>query len=347
MLLSDLGQHHNLEDIPSFCQPLFLFHIRRKIDFSNFLENNLYISPNYFNITTLEDIYTPIDRCILDNVSFRNLDKTNLINLRQKINALLVMLIRQKLQSIRWNNYAELFAKYLVNIKRANPIESDPVSILSLNWDIIIDNALNKELSSREGVVDYCCYITPYHANEDIIPGLLARGREMFNLKLLKLHGSMNWLQCQRCQRLFITFNEKIAVEEFISKPKCRLCENNFSNKKTQDGGALLVSQLIMPTFLKDLNNVQLKLIWQNACVELSEATKIVFMGYSFPAADFELRQLLARSVRHTAEIEVILKDPPMDPNKDCPESRYRAFFGKRKVQIIYGGVEDYINKLI
>jgi len=29
MLLSDLGQHHNLEDIPSFCQPLFLFHIRR------------------------------------------------------------------------------------------------------------------------------------------------------------------------------------------------------------------------------------------------------------------------------------------------------------------------------
>jgi NAD-dependent SIR2 family protein deacetylase len=209
-----------------------------------------------------------------------------------------------------------------------------------------MDNALNSEIEDFEGVLDYCCYMTPFKSDENIRPALLARGKGLFNVKLLKLHGSMNWLQCQRCQRLFVTFSEKIAVEEYLSEPKCRLCEKNFANHVTHDGGALLISQLIMPTFLKDLNNVQIKLIWQNACVELSEATKIIFMGYSFPSADFELRQLLARSVRHNAEIEVILKNQPSDVNKDCPELRYRSFLGKRKLKVIYGGVEDYINKI-
>jgi len=61
-----------------------------------------------------------------------------------------------------------------------------------------------------------------------------------------------------------------------------------------------------MPTFLKNLTNTQYKLIWQNAAIELSEATKIVFIGYSLPAADFEMKQILSRMVRDTAEIEVV-----------------------------------------
>ncbi len=315
-----------------------------RTEFSNYLENVLYISPDKFSIATLEDIYTPIDRCIIDNISFRNLSKKDLLEFRQKINALLIILIRYKLRDIPNDNYAQKFSKYLVDIKRGKSIDSDPFSLLSLNWDIIMDNALNNEITNSEGVVDYCCHITPYKSGENIMPGLLARGKGLFNVKLLKLHGSMNWLQCQRCQRLFITFDEKIAVEEYLTEPECRLCKRNFSNNSsTQDGSALLTSQLIMPTFLKDLNNVQLKLIWHNAGIELAEASKIVFIGYSFPAADFELRQLLSRSVRHKAKIEVVLRKKSPDIDKDCPELRYRTFFGKREVKIIYGGVENYI----
>jgi hypothetical protein len=105
-----------------------------------------------------------------------------------------------------------------------------------------------------------------------------------------------------------------------------------------------------MPTLLKDLNNFQLKLIWQNAGIELSEASKIFFMGYSFPMADFELRQLLARNVRHHSTIEVVLSlaDKPTESNYfTSAENRYRTFFGKREVHIHYQGVKKYIDTLV
>ncbi|HEY5499339.1 MAG TPA: hypothetical protein VIK20_03020, partial [Bacteroidales bacterium] len=126
-------------------------------------------------------------------------------------------------------------------------------------------------------------------------------------------------------------------------------CEKNFHNVHTSDGGGFLSSQLVMPTFLKDLSNVQLKLIWQNAGIELSEASIIIFMGYSFPMADFELRQLLARTVRHDAQIEVVLSSHDIPNNQNdlnSPEFRYRSFFGKRKINFNYDGVEQYIDSL-
>ncbi|MCH7826776.1 MAG: hypothetical protein IIC75_02195 [Bacteroidetes bacterium] len=314
--------------------------------FRNFLDQTLFISSADFHKISLEDIYTPIDRCILDNVSFRNLQRTELLDLRQKINALIVILIKQRLKDISEDNYVQRLADFLV-LKRKRKVRSDPFSILSLNWDIIIDNALKTAINSNEGVVDYCCYITPYNTYENLMPGLLALGKGMYNVKLLKMHGSMNWLQCQRCQRLYITFYQKIAAEEYLTRPKCRLCQKNFSTSATEDGGPYLLSQLIMPTFLKDLNNIQIKLIWQNAGIELSEATKVIFMGYSFPSADFEIRQLLSRTVRHNANIIVVLKDRPSDDDINSPEYRYKSFFGKRNINFKYNGVENYIDELI
>ena len=64
-----------------------------------------------------------------------------------------------------------------------------------------------------------------------------------------------------------------------------------------------------MPTFLKDLSNFQVKLIWQNAGVELMEARRLVFVGYSLPSADFEFRQLLSGMVHKDTKIEVFLWD--------------------------------------
>lgn len=335
----DLTLHDNLPNI---------FYLYRD-EIAVFLEETFYISPIQFENVSLEDIYTPIDRCIIDNISFRNISKSQLLIIRQKINALIIMMFRHKLESTASNNYVINFANHLVEIKKRQNPKNDQFAIISLNWDILMDDALYGLIDPTKGVVDYCCHITPYYKNERLEPGLLAKGKGKYNIKLLKLHGSFNWLQCTRCQRLFVTFNRKIAAHEFLSSPVCRLCNKNFSQEISNDNRPLLVSQLIMPTFLKDLNNVQLKLMWQNAGIEISEANKIVFMGYSFPAADFELRQLLARSVRHNAKIEFVLRqeDIPVDENVDSPEKRFRNFFGKRKVVPYYEGVEEYINKLI
>lgn len=325
--------------------------IKNRNSFKRFLQDVLFIARDKFKTVSLEDLYTPIDRCILDNISFRNISPKNLMNLRYKINALIVIMMKHKLDDLDLaHTHIGKFARHIVE-QRKQDIFADPAAVLSTNWDISIDNALRDTISPDEGMIDYCCNVTPFDREEKIEPGLWALGTGKYNMKLLKLHGSMNWLHCKRCQRLFVTFFNKIAVQEYVSKPVCWACEENYRNELSSDGGSYLTNQLIMPTFLKDLNNVQLKLIWQNAGIELSEASRIVFMGYSLPMADFELRQLLARTVRHTAEIDVVLH-PSDKPSKNAdyefyPEYRYKSFFGKRPVNFYYEGVEEYVNEMV
>ena len=110
-------------------------------------------------------------------------------------------------------------------------------------------------------------------------------------MKLLKLHGSTNWLQCPNCQRLYVKFGNKQDILEVAGATSCRHCKRCGNDNR-------LRGSLVMPTFLKDLSNFQLKLVWQNAGVEIMEAERLVFIGYSLPHADFEFRQLLSRMVR-------------------------------------------------
>ena len=79
------------------------------------------------------------------------------------------------------------------------------------------------------------------------------------------------------------------------------------------------------------------------------EAERIIFIGYSFPHADFEFRQLLSRVVRKDAKIGVILfhdGTPDRKAHYDEVCSRYRQFFGTRTVTTSGCGVAEYVNQL-
>ena len=65
--------------------------------------------------------------------------------------------------------------------------------------------------------------------------------------------------------------------------------------------------------------------------LDLMEAEKVVFVGYSFPVADFELRYLLKRGISPKAKIEVVLKN-----NDEDIFGRYQQFFGSN-LRIIVG----------
>ena len=192
---------------------------------------------------------------------------------------------------------------------RMTDIHHDPISIISTNWDILLDNSIKREIEkdNHNGVVDYCCYISSLHDDDTIKPGLWALGKGKYNVKLLKIHGSMNWLNCPKCQRLYVAFYDKIAEYGIYKNKYCGHCSKNFKENKTVS--TALRSNLIMPTFLKDLSNFQIKLIWQNAGIELSESNKVVFIGYSLPQADYELRQLLSRMIPHECNIEIVMRD--------------------------------------
>jgi NAD-dependent SIR2 family protein deacetylase len=318
----------------------------KKIEkFRSFLKTTLNIPENYQKTIPLEDIFTPLDSCIANNISFRNV----CVEFLKKSRHLVFELIGLTLQHIlRDSNkaYIDIFSKYLVQeSKKRLQTKQDLISIISTNWDILLDNSIYNEIRNQQGlgVVDYCCYISSYDKHDKTVkPGLEILGKGGFNTKLLKLHGSLNWLQCPKCQRIYVKFNQKIAMNPFdgINKPRCRHCDENFY----KTGAHNLQANLIMPTFLKDLSNPQYKIIWQNAGIELSEAKKIVFIGYSLPQADFEMRQLLSRMVDSRTEIEVVDYQNEHYPeifNNLC--KNYEQFFG-RAIKSYNLGTSNYID---
>lgn len=320
--------------------------------FRNFLSNILSIPERLHAKIPLEDVFTPLDRCLTDNISFRDISIQEVKNIRQIVYYLIGKTLEFLLRtSGSKKNYIDLFAKKIVQDcsirKGGNYRNIDPISIISTNWDILLDVSLSDAINypsypHGEAVVDYCCHISSYlKHDESVKPGLEILGKGGFNIKYLKLHGSLNWLQCPRCLRNYVDMRDKIATRQYDLKERCRHCDGHFGDNNSH----ILVSNLVMPTFLKDFSNPQYKLIWQNAGIELSEAKKIVFIGYSLPQADFEMRQLLSRMVRNDAEIEVVTGGSgPGDTNVIETTERYEVFFGERLIKPIYWrGAQQYI----
>ncbi len=310
---------------------------------------------------TLEDVYTPIDRCLADGIGLRGASVSDLQEVRESLGFLVSYVIRKKFgnSNLSKSKYVNIFAKHLVKLasvraEHARDVDDaaaakayDPLAIISLNWDILLDNALNDALREHDGnmsgdyepfgVVDYCCYISSLESSDKRIrTGLWSLGCRGYNVKLLKIHGSMNWLQCSNCQQLFVGFNEKLIIPNFSNPKICRHCEK-------QGNSSALRGALVMPTFLKDLSNFQVKLVWQNAAIELMEARRLVFIGYSLPHADFEFRQVLSRMVHKDAKIDVVLWGGSANYEAEC--ERYKSFFSRHRLKFFPEGAEAYMNK--
>jgi hypothetical protein len=314
--------------------------------FRTFLKDSLYIPESEFDKVPLEDIFTPLDKCLNDNISFRNIGVKEVTEIRELIYFLIGKTLQEKLRYSS-KDYIDTFARHLVREckKRSdnNYRDIDTVSVISTNWDILLDNSIKSIIDREErpmGVVDYCSRISSFNKyDESVKPGLEVLAKGGYNVKLIKLHGSLNWLTCPRCSRIYVAFNDKIAINQYTDKKRCRHCTNNFGSHKSH----ILHSNMIMPTFLKNLDSTQYKVLWRAAETEIAEADRLVFIGYSLPNADFEMRQLLSRMTRSNAKIEVV--DYGKQQSKSIKElkRKYKIFFGSRESKFFFEGAKHYI----
>lgn len=340
--------------------------VKARKEFISFIDNTLEIEEDLRDQIALEDVFTPIDRALSSGKSFKKFDIKELADLRQQFHLLMGAAIKYGVDfQNKDRNYIEIFARYIDSIakRRVDNIGNDSIAIITTNWDLLLDNELNRlvrmfsvvESQSEHpklAVVDYCCYISSLDKDDHFIkPGLLALGRNGYNIKYLKLHGSMNWLHCPNCQRMYVKFDEKTMLMSSVNH--CGHCRKNYKISST-DNAIKLKSNLLLPTFAKDYSNIQIQLIWQNAGIELSEASKVVFIGYSLPQADFEIRQLLSRCIPNHTEVEVVCYPykngiEKNEVEKEEERNWYKAFFGKRikgDESVIFKTVPEYISLL-
>jgi NAD-dependent SIR2 family protein deacetylase len=322
-------------------------------EFKKFFKLSLGKSITDYNV---EDIFTIFDISQIQKEGFRSFTYQEI----QQASHCLLSSIRQYLIYVvddsfryklgKYSCYADLATKLLD--KRHNYGNKDKMSIISLNWDNYFDKMLAYRISSRHAYyqnahdknmsLDYCTYDYSLANNKSTIPSILKKASGYTNLKILKPHGSTNWGYCSNCTRLYISDGEKIK-----STFECiKYCNKRFKRKHIA-----LTPIMITPTFLKDLGNLHLKNVWSNAGIEISEANKLIFIGYSLRPEDFYFRQLLAKSYRSETEIYVydFCNAAGLYSKKEKEiKNKYMNFFQKSKIiEVKVDGWENNIDEIV
>ncbi|MFA7673520.1 MAG: hypothetical protein WCY62_06670 [Clostridia bacterium] len=326
---------------------------------------------NRYNIAcklnvSLEDLFTFFDKIIIGREHFRTYSSDNIQDIHTALRKCIIFTLAYYCIIMEEKeNSLDAFAQILLRNKIDGISGDEEISVITMNWDAYLDkklfricNEYNESKTRQKILPDLCFYDYSYNQNQKRIVSTQIKAKGCRNIKLLKLHGSINWLICPYCGRVFVDYTYDIAVDEMKNDCFCPLCWNEFGEK-----APIMNSMLITPTFLKDLNNLNIKNIWHNALIELTEASKVVFIGYSFPDADFEMRCLLKKAIKPETQIEVVLheSDDPeyyknilgLVPNSNTlleklnlPEYRYNSFFCKDMIKFYYNGMGNYLSTM-
>jgi hypothetical protein len=195
--------------------------------------------------------------------------------------------------------------------------------VLSLNYDLMADNVLFGLADERNSRPDYGCDIQTEAYRTAPVHG-----------RILKLHGSLNWLYCPSCQRLDIGMSESCGrrttshlVRQLVEhRPldtsfQCASCTCDRCNTQ-------LRPVLVTPSFAKQYTNPHLQSVWYQAERMLRNCDHVYFVGYSLPEDDIHVIHLLRRGLAHLPSngITVVGK---LDNDSSWPiRRRYKSLFG-------------------
>lgn len=224
-----------------------------------------------------------------------------------------------------WNNPNwKLYNKFVDEKINKNDV------ILSVNYDLVIEDALKRVYGS------YNCGFPKEEATSPItLFDFSQQRKEIFEgILLLKLHGSLNWLKCNKCKKI-ILYPEKVVDEQLKSR---LIMTKRFNCEKCR---ANLSPVIVPPQSEKSeyINNIQQ--IWTRAFNEIQTAKKLIIIGYSMRETDFDLRTLIKLALKQSNinEIEII-------SNSLNSLNNYNSFFrGFKNIKYSTGGFSFFINE--
>ncbi|MFZ0890347.1 MAG: hypothetical protein WA005_18050 [Candidatus Binataceae bacterium] len=314
------------------------------------------------SVPALEDVFTLLDQTIARRQSCKGYSWDHLDRLRSDLQRAILFLFHRATEtySSRSDDTAEFYrrlAAYWLRRRISAGKRADPFAIIVINWDCMLEDTiywcLRRTGGLRKADVDYCCYTKPLHSADPHTPSLLQKASGIYNLKVVKLHGSTNWLICANCEGLFTALGGEHSVWEEYAMPRaCPICMPK-DKKWSASTEEILGSFFVSPTFVKVFDNPHINTAWHNAYMELAEAAKVVFVGYSLPTADYHIRTLLRRAVRSDAEIVVVLARGDRPGRTVHPRlrpyfavTRYQEFFASR-ARFELDGARSYFEPLL
>lgn len=191
------------------------------------------------------------------------------------------------------------------------------IGVITTNYDTLIDEAF--DTIYPKFLLDYCIDLVNHRHPTNVHPfdwwldatkptdvnGEIPAHR----VKLIKLHGSLNWKYCSTCGQVALTpwqhqFNLKL--NSFSTFYELQIHECSFD-------GTNLQSLLQPPSHVKPNSNYIFNRLYDQAAYLLGSAENLVFIGYSLPEADVHIRALVKRHFRNSGNIVVINKSRAQD----------------------------------
>lgn len=186
--------------------------------------------------------------------------------------------------------HTEWLSRLVAKMRREN------AAIVSFNWDLVLDQLLFEGEVNRE----------TYGLSDELSSGPV----------LLKPHGSLNWYEATQIKKVS---EEKRVVIFPHKKPEERIEAFVHPREIKSKVGRRYTPLIVPPTYLKDFKRPVFRQLWNRCTDVLSTPRKLVFLGYSLPAADLHA-QYIFRCGFHN-QIEGRLKDDgsrfvPTGPSK-------------------------------
>jgi len=327
-------------------------------------------------VPVLEDAFTLLDQAIARRESCRGYPWSELESIRDALKRGILLVFHRATTQQRNKRFYRHLASFLLYEALPSNKSTDKIAVVSLNWDCLLEDSIydclwdcgctsrpstylrNKSVPRAD--IDYCCYTTPLGLHCPHTPSVKQKAAGILNFKVLKLHGSTNWVQCPNCMRLYTGIGGTEDVWALYAQPQqCPHCKalglipKPRSHTSRDPKAIYLEPFFITPTFVKVFDNAHIQGIWHNAYVNLAEASKIVFLGYSLPEADYHVRTLLRRAIRKNTQIEVVLSKNDDPSGLRMPESirqkyalsRYQRFFGSNRMATHVGGIREYFHR--
>jgi hypothetical protein len=215
-------------------------------------------------------------------------------------------------------------------------LDLDRSAFVSINWDTVIE----RKLTERRGVAnfDYRCgaVAAEFHGKGNVITERVFR-KNSRQMPVVKIHGSVNWLYCDNCRRLYwfppddaVRVAMQLITTQEAKKLKVQRLEDCEKWRCINCPTVPLTTRIATFSFLKALDFPMFERSWLSAEQLLRSADKWVFIGYSLPGADYEFKHLLKRvqlSRNESPEFVVITGGSPTDC--DYTYLNYQRFFGR------------------
>lgn len=312
--------------------------------------DNLYSVKETHDYPNIEEVLTIIDKAIQKEEPLGGFESTsNMHSLKEEVR----YVIRKTLEKAKTKDPNKAYSRFI----RQNVSQED--TLISLNYDLYLDNEIYHEYAWID-----------YGINFKTLGAPLGDYKSFFNIEnekedtpiLLKLHGSVNWLYCPLGEEIYLSQRALADIQgvQFIQPevtPNPTVCpEHNVD----------LESVIVYPTWLKSYDMYQINQIWSLALKEISESDEIVFIGYSMPSSDMEIRYLLKKSlmVRNMSNTpkKYLMEEKIRNPSVENEDSltdfdvkvvnkkeekdfkqKYKTFF-KSEVEFIEENFEDWVD---